>query len=349
MKGGTCVASAALAVLLCACGDDDACTDLCDALDRCGFLPSPFGGGDSPSQNCRERCIRSEDVREEVRSCLSSVIEADDHEDPWCSTGTDATNPCRGAATCLRRITRAGAFSTARVSVVPMMVGEGLSPERASTPGATQECADRPGESCCSAVGEVTDICSLGVAGIDYFAAQDGRLFRDSSIPPGTSPLVDCTAGLSAGALFELQPGPAYFGVRVRGASSSESGEPEPFCWVFYSERFVVRAADPLTVPIAMPSSSDIQEAGGWPIVCEQGPERCADGEDNDGNGHVDCADPGCIFECLPRELCANGSDDDEDGDVDCADTNCTREATCDAAAMDGGTRDDAAVAGDGG
>jgi hypothetical protein len=58
--------------------------------------------------------------------------------------------------------------------------------------------------------------------------------------------------------------------------------------------------------------------------------EECADGEDNDGDGRVDAADPGCTGaddgdETDPAEVpaCADGVDNDADGFVDLADLAC--------------------------
>jgi glucose/arabinose dehydrogenase len=56
---------------------------------------------------------------------------------------------------------------------------------------------------------------------------------------------------------------------------------------------------------------------------------ECADGADNDGDGAVDGADPGCIDPADPSELdtgvpCDDGHDNDRDGDIDFpADTDC--------------------------
>jgi hypothetical protein len=54
---------------------------------------------------------------------------------------------------------------------------------------------------------------------------------------------------------------------------------------------------------------------------------ECTDGLDNDGDGLVDGADPGCAdpdgFETSPALVCDNGLDDDGDGLVDTADPGC--------------------------
>jgi hypothetical protein len=53
---------------------------------------------------------------------------------------------------------------------------------------------------------------------------------------------------------------------------------------------------------------------------------ECGDGIDNDGDGDVDTADPGCFDADWPEEdpACDNGLDDDGDGLVDLADPVCT-------------------------
>ncbi len=60
--------------------------------------------------------------------------------------------------------------------------------------------------------------------------------------------------------------------------------------------------------------------------------EVCGNGEDNDGDGLVDCADPDCYPDpvCTDRELaCDNERDDDDDGATDCDDSDCAENAAC--------------------
>ncbi len=63
----------------------------------------------------------------------------------------------------------------------------------------------------------------------------------------------------------------------------------------------------------------------------DPGPEvSCADGQDNDGDGLVDCADDDCITTpACPEVDCADGQDNDGDGLVDCADDDCERATPC--------------------
>ena len=62
-------------------------------------------------------------------------------------------------------------------------------------------------------------------------------------------------------------------------------------------------------------------------------PEICDDGVDDNCNGLVDCADPGCFGSrpCVTAgvEICNNGIDDDADGLVDCADPDCMTSRAC--------------------
>jgi hypothetical protein len=61
--------------------------------------------------------------------------------------------------------------------------------------------------------------------------------------------------------------------------------------------------------------------------------EICDDGKDNDCNGMIDCADPGCFGAAVctkpGQEVCNNGIDDDGDGLVDCADPDCVGSPAC--------------------
>ena len=63
--------------------------------------------------------------------------------------------------------------------------------------------------------------------------------------------------------------------------------------------------------------------------------ERCANGQDDDGDGFVDCADPSCALypSCQTQqgEHCYNGRDDDGDGKIDCEDESCQQLFLCDA------------------
>jgi len=72
----------------------------------------------------------------------------------------------------------------------------------------------------------------------------------------------------------------------------------------------------------------------------EQGDDFCSDEIDNDGDGRVDCDDPGCAeaVMCLAVDAygvliedCDNDVDDDGDGDVDCLDGDCLEDPICDA------------------
>ncbi|MEM1415112.1 MAG: MopE-related protein [Myxococcota bacterium] len=62
--------------------------------------------------------------------------------------------------------------------------------------------------------------------------------------------------------------------------------------------------------------------------------EVCNNRGDDDGDGRIDCADPGCATDpaccsAAPREECFNGRDDDCDGATDCDDSDCVGESRC--------------------
>lgn len=59
--------------------------------------------------------------------------------------------------------------------------------------------------------------------------------------------------------------------------------------------------------------------------------EVCSDGQDNDTDGRIDCADPDCATDmlCVSEEMCTNGIDDDGNGLIDCADARCSSQSVC--------------------
>jgi len=66
----------------------------------------------------------------------------------------------------------------------------------------------------------------------------------------------------------------------------------------------------------------------------ENTPSLCQNGEDDDGDGLVDCADDGCaqLIFCATgsptAEVCDDGDDDDGDGLVDCDDDDCRQQCS---------------------
>ena len=75
---------------------------------------------------------------------------------------------------------------------------------------------------------------------------------------------------------------------------------------------------------------------GDFVLTVDAAPQRetqCTDGDDEDGDGRVDCADTDCVGAagCTAGgpEICTNGRDDDGDGQADCADTGCAANPAC--------------------
>lgn len=58
---------------------------------------------------------------------------------------------------------------------------------------------------------------------------------------------------------------------------------------------------------------------------------RCSDGEDNDGDDAIDCADPDCDPYCTagPETDCSDDWDNDQDGKTDCRDPDCADDPFC--------------------
>jgi hypothetical protein len=57
--------------------------------------------------------------------------------------------------------------------------------------------------------------------------------------------------------------------------------------------------------------------------------EICDNDKDDDGNGKIDCKDPGCTFQKACREDCTNGVDDTGNGKKDCKDPGCKGHEAC--------------------
>ena len=58
-------------------------------------------------------------------------------------------------------------------------------------------------------------------------------------------------------------------------------------------------------------------------------PEICDNGEDDDGDKKVDCADADCAAAAACKEQCDDGKDNDLDDKVDCADPDCAEANVC--------------------
>jgi hypothetical protein len=61
--------------------------------------------------------------------------------------------------------------------------------------------------------------------------------------------------------------------------------------------------------------------------------ESCTDGQDNDGDKLIDCADPDCAGNAAcgegSKEVCTDGQDNDGDKLIDCADSDCSEDPSC--------------------
>ncbi|MEC7984828.1 MAG: MopE-related protein [Myxococcota bacterium] len=65
-------------------------------------------------------------------------------------------------------------------------------------------------------------------------------------------------------------------------------------------------------------------------VGCSGEEQDCSDGDDNDGDGFVDCADSDCGSQVACQESdCSDGTDDDGDGATDCDDSDCEFDAAC--------------------
>ncbi len=75
--------------------------------------------------------------------------------------------------------------------------------------------------------------------------------------------------------------------------------------------------------------------AGPWltlrafPQVFDPKGEVCDNGQDDTGNGLVDCADPSCRFSTPCMEICDNKIDDNKSGKIDCDEPDCKYAFAC--------------------
>ena len=67
----------------------------------------------------------------------------------------------------------------------------------------------------------------------------------------------------------------------------------------------------------------------GQPETTPTTESNCSDGNDDDNDGLVDCADDDCAEDVSCIEVCDDEIDNDDDGDVDCEDDDCFGEEVC--------------------
>lgn len=317
------LAAVAFAPWIGSCTNDEigvACEDACGMAQHCGLLPSPLGAETDhveAEDNCRRRCeLSDKDTRESIASCLKRE-NISDPQDDWC--GADAgRHPCADAAACL--VSHFGSEAIlGRVEVNVVAVTD-AGPECPDDPvtedpndsicrpepcsqeacdeGKTVECDCTSCEELMTAA-KASDICSgINAYAARYFLTRKGTYYRFAE--------QGCLEGLSdIGATLDLPPGPLRAGVEVRGAYEADTDAPpdagpsdvegESYCRVFYGPELVLPAGASYEIPIPIPELTDVDD---WPNVCEDSAPLCGDGEDNDGDGLEDCADPDCALSC---------------------------------------------------
>ena len=269
----------AFSLVASSCGDEDDCDDTCDQLDACGLLPSTLGT-DAPG--CKDRCSRSTDANQKrVAECT-----ADGDRASWCELSDGNGEPrCVTTARCL-----VGAFGSKAVlgtgevrfdatALCSDTWSDALSPVQGLSCDETERCT----------TGTVSDaLCgSLGVTEIEFLVTNVLGETHSTTRP--------CSSALTTGAtIAEVASGAAVARVRIRGSASPGGeggglGQPRPFCRVFYPASYVIVKPNARVAvsPIALGSrlTSGALD-GGFP--CEEGPELCTDGIDNDNNGRQD-------------------------------------------------------------
>jgi hypothetical protein len=93
------------------------------------------------------------------------------------------------------------------------------------------------------------------------------------------------------------------------------------------------RLCDP-SDPSACRDGYECREDRGQGPYCQPRFEDCANGDDDDLDGRVDCEEFDCLYADGCGEDCANGIDDNADGRTDCDDVRCVDAVACSARAV---------------
>lgn len=224
------------------------CSETCERLDACGFLPSPIAPkleGIDLLDSCKERCIASDpELVEELQSCAAVV-----RPSPalWCAPTNGKGSACEQAATCMQKLVAPEFPITGKVTL-RLEARTGALPHK----DPPKDCqAAEQGEEDGMTLPAVSNLCDrnqLGVDEIEYFVLQGG-----TELPPKHYP---CAAGLERGAEFTLKPGPVIAGVRVQGTiyvttdGGTEQAEPRLGCFTYYAGASILRAGTDVKLPI---------------------------------------------------------------------------------------------------
>ena len=268
-----------------ACNDVPAqCTALCSQLSDCGMLPGPLGD-DQPRRDaladCEARCTVSPS-RDSLSICFDTIGRPDAESDPWCKQGT-----CYEAASCLRSALGSD-FALGNGSVLVSGVNQAPS-------DATRRCPVVP----TIEQGQqqfLMDICKppdpqdptndsvLEFDGGLSLSPGDVILELVSDELPTMTVLEGTCEGLQGHPHVPNVPvGTYYTELRMYDRLDND-------CVRFDGDLFTVTAESMVDVTFWIEYGPGVKAD-----LCPEAEDyRCRDGEDNDGDGRIDCEDMDC-------------------------------------------------------
>jgi hypothetical protein len=273
---------------LVACSNDDeerraeSCNEMCGKLGRCRMLPSPLG---IDEDNCTDRCKETGGLSDALIACSEKI----EIPNGWCPADTE----CGSLVSCLQKAAPdAGLVARGSLRVVPVENDAGKAGVCTVTSCSPDLKTIRAEELCASWKSSVGTL----------FVADEASWLAETTT---------CVEALTAPPIFVgIDVRPLRAGLIVRSVSSdADAAVSETACLVFHSEITIGRAGDVCT---GMRVSIDLEAKNA--IACESG-SLCADGEDNDLNGRVDCNDPECADECVVTEIPDAGTEEDSGTD----------------------------------
>jgi len=297
------VAGCAIGIGCSKTGHGDTCEHACGQLRTCGLLPSPLGAGGF--DDCVKQCAYSDDeARAKIADCLQDIADSG----AWCPTDHSTRPACEVASTCLREaLGRAQLLGKAKLDL-ELTTDTALE----DTDAATSACSDTSEN-----VPAIPECSKLGISTVAFFVEQRGvRKINETML---------CASSVVAKTTFRsIEPGPVLAGAMLKLTGQGEGTE---LCKVFLAGGSVSAGESAVR---RIPIPSDARELRNWSGICETG-ALCTNGQDDDHDGQLDCAD----FDCTALELCTAGC-----VTTPCSGDGCATNSTCAARTpdvMDGG------------
>lgn len=306
----------ALSVVL-SCGQQEdsyeKCEDTCKRMDDCGFLPFALG---RDRANCRHRCLASDSLaRGGFFACFEDVIAPDANN--YCVGGS-----CLKSARCLASLSGTPAILPSRTVSIRLQLPAASAAKEEDAASIYEspppECSVKKEQESKGAPPELCD--GLGLTSIDVFLTPSlgspqalslgcAQALRDPSEFRGVT-VGEVLIGAKLRSLRKEIVGAADAGTGGGGSGGAQAEETEQNeCRVYYAPPFVLLPGQEgveyrrITIPMQFDPSSPL------PNNCEDSALKCSDGQDNDRDGRIDCADPLCARFCV-NNSCDGGCPD---------------------------------------